>query len=213
MRVEERSRTRRRPIPFLSIQSTLHSDSLLVLSISLAGELRPTAPANETPARWRCCAALPLACSHGAFCWWFWASPQVRALCLRPISPLLLLPLLHSHHLACCLPDAGAQQQQTAAILRGATLPNGKLNLTAIAEVGRLTLPVSAGGSMDGSSDLKVPIPPTAIPRLQQILDEVVANASAKSGNRSFGQDTERAAAAGFVVRRGTQFFKDGKPY
>lgn len=98
-------------------------------------------------------------------------------------------------------------------MLRAATLPNGKLNLTAIAQVGRMTLPVGAGGSMDGSSDLKVPILPTAIPRLQQILAEVVANASAKSGNRSFGQDTERAAAAGFVVRRGTQFFKGGKPY
>lgn len=40
-----------------------------------------------------------------------------------------------------------------------------------------------------------------------------MANASAKSGNRSFGQDTERAAAAGYVVRRGTQFFRDGKPF
>jgi len=68
-------------------------------------------------------------------------------------------------------------------------------------------------GSLDGSSDLKVPLLPTVVPRLEQILAEVVANASSKSGNRSKGQDTERAAAAGYVVRRGTQFFKDGKPF
>jgi hypothetical protein len=92
-------------------------------------------------------------------------------------------------------------------------LPNGKINTTAVEEAGRYSLPVSPGGSLDGSRDLKVPILPTVVPRLEQILAEVVANASAKSGNQSFGQDTERAAAAGYVVRRGTQFFKDGKPF
>lgn len=71
----------------------------------------------------------------------------------------------------------------------------------------------SSSGSLDGSHDLKVPLLSTVVPRLEQILAEVVANASSRSGNRSHGQDTERAAAAGFVVRRGTQFFKDGKPY
>lgn len=66
---------------------------------------------------------------------------------------------------------------------------------------------------MDGSRDLKVPILAAAIPRLEQIMAQVIANASAKSGNGTLGQDTERAAAAGYVVRRGTQFFKDGKPF
>lgn len=70
-----------------------------------------------------------------------------------------------------------------------------------------------SSGSLDGSRDLKVNMLADAIPRLKQIQAEVIANASAQSGNRSFGQDTEAAAAAGFVVRRGTQFFKDGKPF
>lgn len=67
--------------------------------------------------------------------------------------------------------------------------------------------------SLDGSRTPLWPLIPSAIPRLEQILAGVVANASAKSSNRSFGQDADKAAAAGFVVRRGTQFFKDGKPY
>jgi hypothetical protein len=70
-----------------------------------------------------------------------------------------------------------------------------------------------SSGSLDGSRDLKVNMLADAIPRLKQIQAEVIASASAKSGNRSHGQDTEAAAAAGFVVRRGTQFFKDSKPF
>lgn len=125
-----------------------------------------------------------------------------------PRPPRFYHPLVYTPLCTSSQQQTGAQQQQqvVSPSAAGHQQPATAAQAAAAAAI-------AGNYSLDGSRMQLWPLIPTALPRLQQIMNEVIANASMKSGNRSMGQDTEAAAAAGYVVRRGTQFFKDGKPF